>query len=350
MPRDPLRLIAPWLVAVSLLVASGAGVVVWLNATTFGAGGFVSVYLDALARDSVTEALSLPGVAAGTVGSTGSTGSTGSPGSTGSTGAPSDALLRDGTLAGLSDLHQIGDDERGGIHYVTFDWNAPHGSGTTTFQVERVGTRFGLFPEWEFAVSPLATVSLTVANDPRFTLNGVNELSAATTTTPVDYAVLVPGAYVFAHTSRYLTAAPVAVVADTVNERLSNTVDTEANPLFVRTVASLVQTQLTTCATQTVLYPTGCPFGQSVENRLASTPAWSIVHQPRIAITPGGPFGSWLIPSTAGTAHLTVKVTSLLDGSASEFDQDVPFPLQGDITLGTGVSGTALDAITVTLH
>ncbi len=74
------------------------------------------------------------------------------------------------------------------------------------------------------------------------------------------------------------------------------------------------------------------------------------MHQAQSAITPGGPFGSWLIPSTAGTAHLTVKVTSLLDGSASEFDQDVPFQLQGDITLGNGVGGNALDAISVTLH
>lgn len=321
------RAMLPWLVALGIVVALGFGAVVTLNATVFGAGSFVRVYLDALARGDVSDALTIPGVrpAAGSAGL-------------------DDSLLKDGTLAGLHDIRQTSDEQRGGRHLVSFDWSSPGGSGSTTFQVTRIGTRFGLFPEWGFAVSPIATVSLNVEHDPRFTVNGSPQLAGANTNTPADYAVLVPGSYRFGSQSRYLTADSDVVVADVVSARLRAVVDTHANAAFVAVVSSLVDAQLKKCATQTVLFPTGCPFGQSVANRVSSTPVWSIVFPPQISIVAGEASGSWQIASTPGTAHLSVTVTSLYDGSTSTFDQDVPFHLQGDITLG------ADDAIAVTLR
>jgi hypothetical protein len=327
------RALLPWLIALGIALALGTGAVATLNATVFGAGSFVRVYLDAVARDDVADALTIPGVRP----SAGSTRVTGAD-------APSTALLHDGTLTGLSDLRQTGDVERGGRHLVSYDWTTPHGSGSTTFQVERIGTRFGLFPEWGFRVSPMATVSLRVEHDPRFTVNGVDQVSGLAADAPLDYAVLVPGAYSFAHTSRYLTAEPDAVLADTVGQSLTATVDTRADSAFVATVTSLVTAQLRECATQTVLFPSGCSFGQAVDNRVSSAPTWSIVAEPKISIVPGADFGSWSIPSAPGTAHLVVTVISLFDGTSSEFNQDVPFQLSGDIALGTN------DAMSVTLN
>ena len=158
------RAILTWLAALVIAVLAGAGSIVVLNATVFGAGGFVSVYLNALARGDVSDALSLPGVDARGAG---------------------ELLLQDGTLAGLSSIHQIRDDVHSGAHWITMGWTTPHGSGTTTFEVQRIGTRFGLFPEWGFAASPLATVALTVQNDARFTVNGVQEVSATPSNTAV---------------------------------------------------------------------------------------------------------------------------------------------------------------------
>ncbi|MBW4032148.1 MAG: hypothetical protein HIU88_05735 [Acidobacteria bacterium] len=320
------RTLLPWIVAFGILLLVSAGTVVALNTTTFGAGGFVRVYLDALARDDVSGALSLPGVRPA------------------ATGAAETVLLRDGTQAGLSNIRETGDEERGDTHLITFDWTSPGGAGSTTFQVHRIGTRFGLFPVWGFVTSPIATVSLTVAHDPRFTVNGIAEVSRIRANTAVDYAVLVPGSYSFGHSSHYLTAKPDVVLADTVNQTLHGTVDTEANTTFVSEVSSLIDARLRECATQTVLFPTGCPFGQAVDNRVSSTPVWSITHPPPISILPGTTFGTWAIPPTPGTAHLKVAVTSLYNGTSSEFDQDVPFQIHGEITLGAG------DAISVTLH
>jgi hypothetical protein len=250
-------------------------------------------------------------------------------------------LLQEGTLTGLGGIHQISDEQHGGAHWVTMGWSSPSGPGTTTFEVRRIGTRFGLFPEWGFAASPLATISLTVRNDARFTLNGVQEVSGAKPGSSADYAVLVPGSYTFSHRSTFLSAAPHTVIADTVGEDLTTTVRPKANPAFIAAVTAQVHRQLDACAQQTVLFPTGCSFGQSIQNRVTGTPAWSIVSYPVIRIAAGSEFGTWAVPSTPGTAHLTVSVTSLLDGTVSTFDQDVPFRLRATIALG------AADAVTV---
>jgi len=314
------RAILSWLAAFLIAVLAGAGTVVALNATVFGAGGFVRVYLDALARGDVSGALSLPGV---------------------DTRGANAALLQSGTLAGLSDIHQLSDEERDGAHWVSVGWTSGPHSGRTTFEVKRIGTRFGLFPEWGFAASPLATVSLSVRNDARFTLNGVQEVGSHPSDTPVDYAVLVPGSYTFGHRTALLTAEPDTVLADTVGQELSAIVQPEADATFVTKVAAQVRAQLDACTKQNVLFPTGCSFGQPIPNRVSGAPAWSIVSYPRVTIAPGSQFGTWAIPATPGTAHLNVAVTSLLDGSQSTFDQDVPFRLRATITLG------ADDAITV---
>lgn len=315
------RALLPWIAALLIAVLACAGSVVVLNATVFGAGGFVAVYLDALARGDVSDALAMPGVAA--------------------RGTGDRQLLQDGTTAGLRDIRQLGDVERGGVHTVTFSWTAPQGSGTTEFEVTRIGTRFGLFPAWGFATSPLATVSLAVHSDSRFTLNGRQEVSGLRSDAPVDYAVLVPGGYTFGHSSNYLTASPVTVLADTVGQKLDAVVQPQANIAFVAAVSARVRTQLVACTAQTVLFPTGCSFGQAIDNRVSGAPTWSIVRYPVISLEPGSTFGTWAIPPSPGTAHLTVDVTSLLDGTVTAFDQDVPFQLSATVTLG------AADAISV---
>lgn len=315
------RALLPWLVALGIALLAGVATVVVLNATVLGAGGFVRVYLDALARDDVSDALSLPGV---------------------HPGGRSAALLEDGTLTGLSGIHQTADEVRGGEHWVTVDWTTPHGSGSTTFVVERIGTRFGLFPEWGFAISPVATVELTVAHDARFTVNGVDEVSTVRANQAVPYAVLVPGEYVFANRTAYLTADPETLLADTVGQTLTGTVDSQANGAFVKAVATVVDRQLAACATQAVLFPSGCTFGQSITDRVSSAPTWTIVREPELTIVPGETFGTWAIPGSPGTAHLKVEVTALYDGTTSDFDQDVPFQVTADITLGDDGSITVI--------
>ncbi len=312
-----MRRVLPWIVAFVLAIATGGGAVVTLNATVFGPGDFVRVYLDALARGDAESALALPGVDAA---------------------GADDLLLDDDVLTGLIGLTQLSDVAFGeGRHRITFGWTAPGGSGVTAFEIERVGTRLGLFPEWGFTQSPVARLSLDVLHDPRFSANGVDEHTGRDAAGPVEYAVLVPGSYVFGHDTAFLRADEVTVLADEVGTVLDASVDVQAGPAFASTLDDEVRDHLTECTTQRVLFPTGCPFGQAITNRVVSEPVWTMVAFPELEVIPGAEFGTWRAGPASGTAHLVVDVQSLFDGTVSTFDEDVVFEVTyvGEIDGGT---------------
>jgi hypothetical protein len=313
-----MRRALPWIVAFVLAAVAGGGAVAGLNATVFGPGDFVRVYLDALARGDAQSALALPGVdAAGS----------------------DDLLLDDDVLTGLTGIRQVSDDDLGdGRHRLTFAWTAPAGDGTTAFEVERVGTRLGLFPEWGFAESPVATIALEVLHDPRFTANGVQHSTGQDAAGTIDYAVLVPGSYVLGHASTFLRASEVTMLADEVGAVLDAVVDVQAGPAFASALGDEIHAHLDECATQQVLFPTGCPFGQTIANRVVSDPVWSIAAYPEVQIEPGPDYGTWVAGPAPGTAHLVVEVKSLFDGSVTTFDEDVVF----EVSYTTTIDGTTL--------
>ncbi len=314
-----MRRVLPWFVAFVLAIATGGGTVVALNATVFGPGDFVRVYLDALARGDAESALALPGVDA--------------------EGAD-DLLLDDDALSGLTDIRQVSDIDLGeGRHRVTVDWTAPSGSGTTAFEVERVGTRLGLFPEWGFAVSPVARLTLDVLHDPRFSVNGMDGTTGRVAAGAVEYAVLVPGSYLFGHETLFLQAEDLTLLVDEVGAVLDATLDVQDGPAFATALADEVREHLTECTTQHVLFPTGCPFGKSISNRVISDPVWTMVSFPELEIEPGTEFGTWRAGPGSGTAHLVVDVRSLFDGAVSTLDEDVAFAvtytgrIDGDVVM-----------------
>ncbi len=296
------RVVLLWVAAFVVLVIAGVGSVVVLNLTAAGPGAFVGAYLDALARRDAASALAMPGVHPGT----------------GDT-----QLLAGGALPGLSGIRQVDDVAHDGMHRITMAWTSAGGSGETAFEVRPAGTRLGVVSAWEFAESPVAELSLEVQNTRTF---DVGTITAGTPGVgPADYAVLVPGVYTIGHTSTFLDADPVRVTADTVGQDLSAVVDVEANAHFVNAVETQVDKHLRQCTTQQVLFPTGCPFGEQIDNRVVSAPQWSMVHYPDVRLVGAGDDVGWNVPAIPGTAHLKVDVKSLFDGTVSTFDQDVPF-------------------------
>ncbi|MET1044524.1 MAG: hypothetical protein ABWX59_10465 [Microbacteriaceae bacterium] len=298
-----------WSVIFGVFVAAFIGTVIALNATLFSAGGFVRVYLDSLARGDVDGALALPGVAVPE--------------------GVSDELLDPDALAVLSDIRQIEDTDLGdGTHQVTVEYAIGPSAGRSTFLVQDAGSVFGVFSGWRFAESPLATIQATVLHDDRFTANGV----PLRTESVLPVAVFTPGWYVFDHESAFLAAEATAVAATVPGEQLATTLDVQADTAFVEQVQEELTSYLDDCATQRVLMPSGCPFGQEIDNRIESEPVWSLTAYPQATITPGAERGTWQMPPSAGAARLTVDVRSIFDGTLSTFDEDVPFTVQYLIT------------------
>jgi hypothetical protein len=306
--------VVAWVVVFALLVGAGAGAVLILNATVFGAAGFVRVYLEAIARGDAESALAMPGVSVDP--------------------ALRDDFLVDDALAGVTDLREISVERTGGVEVVTFAWAAGGVESVSSFTVERTGSRLGLFPDWAFAQSPIAALELTVENDARFDLNGVAASSGIAAADPVAYAVLVPGVYRAAHVSTYLRARSVDAVAGIPGAPVEATLVVLPTEALRDEVTAQVHEHLTACATQEVLFPTGCALGRAIANRVVSTPEWSIVEYPDLSLEPGGAFGTWLVPPADGVAHLVVDVQSLFDGSVTTLDEDVPFAASYVVTIG----------------
>jgi len=299
------REIITWTVVAAIIVALFGGTVLILNATLYSAAGFVRSYLDSLARHDVDGALELAGTVAA--------------------GDASDELLVAGALGDLSDLRLVSDDtDAQGIHRVVFAFTSGGTSGESAFSVRPQGTLLGLFPTWSFESSPLGVLQVTPQHGTSFTVNGV-AVNAAQPDQPSPYLVFAPGTYELASKSLYLEAAPTQVTASQPGAAVIASVRLLPTTAFVAQVQKELNNYLDECATQQVLLPTGCPFGEEIANRIVSTPAWSIAHYPKVTLKPGAAPGSWLMPATDAAAHLVVDIRSLFDGSVSTFDQDVPF-------------------------
>ncbi len=309
------RVLISWLVGFALLIAAFITTLAMLNGTVYSAHGFVSAYFAALNRHDSTTARQLPGVR-----------------------APSGVatnLLVDGTLGTIADIRLVHDTADGnGVHSVEFSYRLGTRAETSTYSVVQTSPFLGLFSRWAFAKSPLATVAVATPHDPRFRVNGTDEVSAVSHAQSQPFVVFTPGLYVFDAKSTYLGATPVSVPVTDPASVTPVRVEAEANALFVGEVRKELAQYYVRCATQTVLLPTSCPFGKTFANRVVSTPAWSMVSDPAVTIEPQESTGNWLVPPATGQAHLVVKVQSLYDGSISTFDADVPFTVSYQITIG----------------
>lgn len=301
------RALLSWTLVFGLLFAGFGAAVVALNADIFSAHGFVRSYLDTLARHDAAEALAFDGVV-----------------------VPKDAatdLVKDAALGDVDDIHLLSDVVSGDAHAVRFEYRLAGSTEVTEFHVERTGTRLGLFATWRFSASPVGILDVRVDHDTRFTANGVAATSG-------EHAVLVPGAFVLDHESKYLEAAEGVAIASEPGAAVEANVQVTPTPAFGKAADVAIKEFLDECATQEVLMPTGCPFGERVRNRLDSTPAWSMVDYPTVTLGPGNAVGEWRTSTETAVAHVTTTVKSLFDGSVSKLDEDVDFGVSYIITLG----------------
>lgn len=304
------RALLSWTLVFALLAAGFGAAVLALNADLYSASGFVRSYLEALQRHDADDALSFDGVAG------------------------AGPLVTDATVGGFDDIRLVSDVETDGTHLVRYAYTVGGSEQITQFDVERTGTRLGLFATWRFAISPVATLAVTVDHDSRYAINGTDAAAGP-------QQLLVPSAVTLTHDTTYLEATPVSVAITEVGSTVDATVAVSPKPSFAPAAADAIASFLDECATQTVLKPTGCPFGTDVANRVDSQPLWAIVEYPAVALTPAGQ--AWQSEGNA-VAHITVQVKSLFDGTVSTLDKDVPFPGVYTITIGPGERLTVTSA------
>lgn len=301
-----------WWVALGLIVAAFTGGVIALNLTLYSAAGFVGTYLAALESKNPDAALATPGVA--TI-----------PG-------VSERLLQRDALGDLADVELVEVIDDGRDKVVRFSFTLDGIPSESHFRVTHDGLRLGLFNSWTFTESPVSVLEVTPVNDARFTANGI-PLSSNSSHSPTTLQVLTPGVVTVTHSSTYLTADAETVRIVEPETLVSTGVMIRASDRFVAEVQSEVDGYLEQCATQTVLFPTGCPFGYSVSNRVEGAPTWSITEFPVVTIDPSDTAGEWLVRNASGTARITAQVRSLFDGSVTTLDESVDFTFDWVITI-----------------
>ena len=315
------------LIGVLLLAALGAGGAA-LYQQYYGPSAFVSRYLDLLSTGRAADALRVPGVAI----------DRDTLEEAGIDAAASEALLRQATLAPLSGIEVLSEETTDGVSSVTVSYLAAGYSGTSTFQVEQDGW-VGVTPNWRFVQTPLAAISLTVLGADQFAVNGFEidrrQVSGdgldAVATDPLPLLVFTPGVYSVTVDTPISTSPGVGVLADSPLTQTAVEVQAEPTAEFLEVVQNRVEEFLTACTTQEVLQPTACPFGLEVRNRIEGLPSWSIAAQPQVTVAPDG--GQWVIPTTDAVAHIEVEIRSLFDGSIEQVSQDVPFQVNGTISI-----------------
>jgi len=310
------RLVIVWSV-IGAVVLGGFGITVLaLNSTVYSASGFVLSYLDALGRRDAVGALEIAGPIHLAEDDEDA----------------SRQLLAASAISIPQGVSVLADaTTETGSHRITVGYEIDGTKSQSTYEVEQAGNVLGVFSGWSFVTAPVAVMHVSVLGDARFTANGA-DLISPTPNEPAPYLVFAPSHFVLGHESNFLEAHDVTVTATDPGASIPTAVDVQANEKFVAAVQKEVNSALDECATQEVLQPTGCPFGQAIRNRIITTPAWSIATYPAVSIEQG-PNLQWKMPTTEGAAHLVVDVRSIFDGSVSTFDEDVPFQVAFTITL-----------------
>ncbi len=305
-----------------LLLVTFAAAIGSLQRDVYSPSGFVTAYVEALARHDARAALAMPGVDTGRA----------ALAAAGLPTTPSRELLRSDVLTDIVDIRVLHDDVLGnGEHQVTVTATAGGHRVTSMFRVEQSGSVLGLLPTWRFSTTPLAAASVSVEHATQFTVDGhtLDTRVAApghpedAFNTHGDYLVFAPGAYRLGHTSTYLTADPVTVLAQKPGAVTAAAVVAMPTERFTSQVSRQLNDYLDGCAKQQVLQPSGCPFGVQIDDRVQDAPKWTMATYPQVSIV-AGPTG-WQMSQATGAAHLTVTVQSLFDGSITTRNSDEPF-------------------------
>lgn len=314
-------------VGVLLIAALGAGTAAAYR-ELYSPRAFVLHYLDLIEHRQATEALAVPGVAVDSAELEAS----------GLPATASEALLRPDALTTVHDARVVDEVADGDVTRVTVDYRAGGYEGRTTFSVRQDGW-IGAVPRWSFDVSPLAVVDLTVRGSMQFSVNGFEidkrQVSIdgpdADPAAAVPLLVFSPGLYSVSVDTAISATPGVAILADAPLTGIPVDVQAEPTEQFVSVVQKSVEDFLTSCAEQKVLQPTGCPFGLTVRNRIEGEPSWAISEQPTVSVLPDG--AGWRIPSAKAVAHIEVEIRSIFDGSVRTVEEDVPFTVDGQITV-----------------
>lgn len=292
----------------AILIAFVVGFFI-LNSTVYSPKGLVKSYLETIGKSDAESAKQFPGI---------------------ELEPASAALMNNNALNEIRGITIDSEEDAGDdlklvtASYTLLSHDGDEQQGTTEFLVKKQGSVFGVFENWAFAENPTATVTVSVENDWRFSLNQENiSLPDGVANAPQSVEVLVPNLYEIGHTSNYFTAETQTYLVGEIGHNHQIQLQLRPTDEFVDLISTEINSYLDECATQHVLQPTNCPFGKHLTDTVVDEPEWSIVEYPEIYFESSD--DGWMVPPVEAVANLHVTMSSLFDGQEYVFDEEVPF-------------------------
>ena len=293
-----------WGGAASAILALGALAFAIVVAQTTSPDAHVARYLEALARDDRASAARLAGL------------------------QPTAALpLGDEVEPSIRRIISV-TPERDGTVTVLAEYGDEGDAERVPFSLEPAPPLLGFIPSWAFEQSPVTTLDVGSDHHDQITV-GEQVVTTAAAGQTARVRVFIPARVTVRLQDPLLRAESVSV-------RMTTAVQTpvilavEPSARFARSVQQHIDRLLDECATQTVLLPTGCPFGVEIDDRVINSARWQLTESPAISLTTGERAGVWLI-SGDGEARLMVSVQRLFDGTIDERDDRVAFAVRGEV-------------------
>ncbi|GAB3550151.1 hypothetical protein GCM10027404_16840 [Arthrobacter tumbae] len=289
-----IRVLAAWLLGLMIAIAAAIVTVTLVNTHMFGPHQQVESYLEALRQGEGERALGLLNA----------------------TVPDANAALLDGpalqrATQGVENI-EVGTPQPSGEDRVEVDvtYTIDDTAHTTAFLLEKTGTEWLFFNQWEFVPSTLPALEVSVINQNEATLNGTRVVMPEGRN---QFAAFYPTEVEAHYTSEYFAApAQTAAVTDRQQATVSLNLATAATPALSEAVTAQLKTFLDSCAKQTVFQPANCPFGFETGNRVAGPIAWSITEYPEVSIEPFN--GDWVISPLTGTVLLETSLQDLFTG------------------------------------
>jgi len=288
-------------IAAVVITAAWFVAVFSLNQTLFSPGGYVLSYLDALERGEFGEASARAGLS----------------------DIPAvlprpDALVSEARVAAT---FAVNADEV----VIQTQYLLDGVPSESLFTLTRLPRTVGLFDRWEFADAPVGTITATITGSDEVVINGL-PIPREASSRGID--VLYPGRYTLSWSSGWLETDTVEL---TLDSNQSHTVRLVAVPTdaLIDQAKEAVTDYLTSCTTQAVLQPAGCPFGVTITDRVVGNVEWNITKEPRVVLAMFDDEKTWHVQALGGEATLTVSLQSLFDGTVSDFAETQTIDVTG---------------------
>ena len=308
----------------------------WLYRAFWGPGAFAQRYVEKIAAGDAAGALAMPGV----------TPDYASLDSI-NRGQASEALLRSAALtADIDDIRIVDAHKDDDTYAIDLAYLLDGSPQEMMFRVVRDGFD-GLVPSWRFEVPPLAVIDLTVRGSWRFTVNGFEidkrqispDGTDADPLTPVSMLAFTPGQYDVSVDTAATTAPPQRVTTPSPLGIVPFDLQAMPTDQLIDVVQDSVHDFLdSTCTTQAVLHPSGCPFGAPDDVAAGGIAqddvTWEIIDYPLTRLEPHG--NDWRVAPTSGMARLTVTVYDYYTGTLVPVERDVYFTMVADVDVREG--------------